>query len=150
MSKKRWGEPTWYFFHTFIEKMTDDFFVKKNKECIEIITSICHNLPCPYCKDHASAYIKKHKIENIRTREQMKLFLFNFHNDVNKRTKKPVVGIEILEQYKKIKFTNAYKFFKQEFFKNYYNMRHFSGWIRDSLSKSIQTFIVNNIDHFRQ
>ena len=42
---KRWGEPTWYFFHTFIEKITEEFYNKNSEKCIKIYKTICFNLP---------------------------------------------------------------------------------------------------------
>ena len=112
---KRWGEPTWYFFHTFIEKITEEFYNKNSEKCIKIYKTICFNLPCPICKKHAMNYIKNHKIDRMLTRDLMKNFLFNFHNNVNKQLKKPEQNINILEQYKKITISKAYQFFNQEF-----------------------------------
>jgi len=147
---KRWGEPTWYFFHTFIEKITENFYSKNNEKIIEIYKIICNNLPCPICKEHANNYIKKHKIDRMVTRELMKMFLFNFHNDVNKKLKKAEASIIILEQYKRITISKAYQFFCQEFFKQNYVSRHFSGWIKNKIKGDIDNFMKSNICHFLQ
>ena len=56
---KRWGVPTWYFFHTFAEKITENLFLSKRLECLELLEEICTNLPCPYCKEHSVDYLKK-------------------------------------------------------------------------------------------
>jgi hypothetical protein len=147
---KRWGEPTWYFFHTFIEKITDDFYYKNSKKCIEIYKIICNNLPCPICKEHANNYIKRHKIDNMTTRVLMKMFLFNFHNDVNKRLKKAEISITILEQYQRITISKAYQFFCQEFFKKNYVSRHFSGWIKNKIKEDMEKFMRTNICYFKE
>ena len=38
---KRWGTPTWYFFHTFAEKITENLFNNNRQECLELLHSIC-------------------------------------------------------------------------------------------------------------
>ena len=48
---KRWGTPTWLFFHSFAEKVTDNLFLNHTEECLLLLQNICHSLPCPYCKD---------------------------------------------------------------------------------------------------
>lgn len=145
---KRWGVPTWYFFHTFIEKITEDFYNRNSKTCIDIYVKICNNLPCPICKEHATIYLKKHNIYAITTKDAMKIFLFNFHNDVNKRLKNQQCDITILEQYKRITISKSYQYFCQEFFKINYISKHFSGWIRNKLREEIDAFFHKNICHF--
>jgi hypothetical protein len=145
---KRWGEPTWYFFHTFIEKISQNFYNDNYKECIEIYKIICNNLPCPICKDHAIKYLKDNNVDKMNTRYKMKIFLFNFHNSVNERLKKKIYSEEILEQYQRITLKNAYKFFEQEFYKKNYFTHNFSSWIRNKMKESLDEFFVNNIQHF--
>ena len=145
---KRWGIPTWYFFHTFAEKITENHFIKKREECLNLLKEICFNLPCPYCRDHAKQYLKNNNFDNIRTKEQLKIFLFHFHNKVNKRKKNKEFGIEILEQYKKINIINAWKYFKNEFFRTYYMANQFSGWMRNMLLEKIIKFLKKNISQF--
>lgn len=146
---KRWGEPTWYFFHTFIEKITEEFYNKNSEKCIKIYKTICFNLPCPICKKHAMNYIKNHKIDRMLTRDLMKNFLFNFHNNVNKQLKKPEQNINILEQYKKITISKAYQFFNQEFYKQDYVSKHFSGWLKNTIKTDLDKFMIDNICYFK-
>jgi hypothetical protein len=146
---KRWGEPTWYFFHTFIEKITDNFYNNNSKKCIAIYKNICNNLPCPICKEHSNNYIKKYKIDNMVTKDLMKKFLFNFHNEVNRRLKKQEHGINILDQYDRITISKSYSFFCQEFFKINYGSMHFSGWMKNKMKEDIDSFMISNIAHFR-
>jgi len=145
---KRWGEPTWYFFHTFIEKIGDDFYNKNSEKIIKIYKTICFNLPCPICKSHAMTYIKTHKMDSMVTRVLMKNFLFNFHNHVNKQLKKSLQNINILEQYKKITISRAYKYFNQEFYKQDYVSKNFSGWIHNTIKADIDKFMIGNICYF--
>ena len=145
---KRWGEPTWYFFHVFAEKIVNNFYIKNKSKVDDIIFSICSNLPCPYCKDHAVSYLKKNKLSFVKNKEDLKTYFFNFHNDVNKKKNQKINVKDILKKYEKINMVKAYKFFHQEFFKTIYLSKHFSGWIRNSLREKIQKFMIANISQF--
>lgn len=84
-TKLEWGEPIWTFFHTLAEKIKPEYYQKKSKELFDIITLICKNLPCPICTEHATNYLNKISILSLKTKDDMKLMLFQFHNEVNKR-----------------------------------------------------------------
>jgi len=146
---KRWGEPTWYFFHTFIEKITDAFYNSNYKKCINVYKIICNNLPCPICREHATNYLRNYKIDDMNTRVKMKIFLLNFHNDVNKRLNKTIYTEAILAQYSRINVIKAYQFFNQEFYVQNYMSKNFSGWIRNKIREELDLFFKNNICHFR-
>ena len=124
---KRWGTPTWLFFHSFAEKITENLFLNNREECLHLIETICKNLPCPYCKDHAKDYLKKHKFMEIKTKEELKMFFFKFHNNVNKRKKQKEESLKILEKYKTASMVNIYLYFRQEYFRTYYSANHFLG-----------------------
>ena len=145
---KRWGTPTWYFFHTFAEKITENLFKNNRQECLQLLHSICSSLPCPYCKEHAIDYLLKHKFMEIKTKGELKNFFFNFHNEVNKRKKLNVQNLTILDKYKNASMINMYLYFKQEFFKTYYLANHFSGWIRNMLLEKVVKFFKKNISQF--
>lgn len=146
---KRWGEPTWYFFHTFIEKITPFRYSSIHVEIINIYETICKNLPCPLCRDHAMKYLKGNNIKGMVTRDKMKMFLFNFHNDVNVRLNKSKQPIQMLEQYKRINIIRAHQYFEQEFYKQDYISKHFSGWIKNQLKYRLNAFFRENICHFK-
>jgi len=80
-----WGAPTWTLFHMIPEKVTHTNFIKYKDSVIRVIVTICNNLPCPSCSQHASEYMKKVNFSSIRTSEDLKKMLFNFHNLVNQR-----------------------------------------------------------------
>lgn len=83
--KLEWGAPIWTFFHTLAEKIKPEYYESKSKELFAIIKLICGNLPCPICTEHASKYMDKINILSLKTKDDMKLMLFQFHNEVNKR-----------------------------------------------------------------
>lgn len=83
--KMKWGEPTWFFFHTIAEKVKHERFSSLKNDIIEHIKIICNNLPCPICSEHATQYMKTISRESIRTKNDLQLMLFQFHNVVNKK-----------------------------------------------------------------
>ena len=95
-----WGKLTWGLFHTMSEKIND---TTQLNNIINMIVLICNYLPCPYCRSHAKTYITRKPINKlVRTKEELKKYLFDFHNVVNMKTKKPIYQPQILEQYAKI------------------------------------------------
>ena len=88
------------------------------EEVLNIIKIICDNLPCPYCRQNASKYLKIN-MRNIETKEDLKLFLYRFHNDVNKKLKKKHFSESILNKYKTINILQAYKWFDNKFYGEY-------------------------------
>lgn len=83
--KMAWGEPTWLLFHTLAEKVKEEDFPFIRVELLNIIYSICSNLPCPICTKHATAYLNGINFNAIQTKQQLKHVLFVFHNEVNQR-----------------------------------------------------------------
>jgi hypothetical protein len=86
MSKKQWGNATWYLFHTLAEKLKPEYDNPVEiKLLYSIIKKICLNLPCPDCTKHATKILETAN-ENYFTssKEKFKNFLFQFHNKVNK------------------------------------------------------------------
>jgi hypothetical protein len=101
--KMKWGEPTWFFFHTVAEKIKDDMFPSVRTDIIEHIKVICNNLPCPKCSEHATEYMKKVNINSIRTKSDLQLMLFQFHNVVNKKKRLDEFPLSQLKE----KYSNA-------------------------------------------
>ena len=110
-----WGNITWKFLHTLIEKIKDDEYNNEKEKLLYFIKKICDNLPCPDCRSHANAYMKSIKKTDINTKEEFKYLLFNLHNEVNRRLKKDVMEHNILDEYKKDKFVPIISTFIQIF-----------------------------------
>ena len=85
--RMRWGAPTWALFHTIPEKLSNKKFVENKTSIIQLITTICNNLPCPSCSQHATQYMRKVNFNAIHTVEDLKKMLYIFHNSVNERKK---------------------------------------------------------------
>ncbi len=144
MSKTRWSVPTWVLFHGLAEKIDEDFYKANNEKVFNIVKIICQNLPCPYCRENSSKYLKKIKIKNIKTKEEFKNFLFTFHNHVNKKLKKKEFELSILNKYKLINMLKAYTWFDQNFYGSYSISRDFNKWRRNLVNIKVKEFFGEN------
>jgi hypothetical protein len=94
MSKSVWGPPTWHLLHCMALKAKDTMTPPQLEEMKVILERIVTNLPCPMCSGHALSYFKLRQFKRIQTLQQLREFLFHFHNNVNQRIKKPVITYE--------------------------------------------------------
>lgn len=85
IKKMKWGEPTWILFHTLAEKVKPEYFQEIRMDMLNIIYTICSNLPCPDCAKHATMHLNSINFNNIRTQDDLRIMLYQFHNLVNKR-----------------------------------------------------------------
>ena len=105
MKKDIWGPYIWIFLHCFTIRIKDECFNEEKNNIIKYISQVCDNLPCPQCSIHAIEYLKKHRFKFIQTKQDLIQIIFNLHNDVNKRTKKPEFDFSKLhETYSKYHF----------------------------------------------
>ena len=103
-----WGPTCWIFFHCLAERVKEESFKEMIPIIISFIKDICAILPCPDCRLHATHIINNYKFFHlIRKKEDLKNFVFEFHNLVNSRTGKSIQNKLILEQYKKYDFRKA-------------------------------------------
>lgn len=149
MKKKDWGNAVWLLFHTLAEKIKPEY----TKELIVIvshITSICSNLPCPDCQQHASrvmAQVNKNAI--AASKETLIDFLWKFHNEVNKRTKAAFYTKEALDKYKTANTINVVKYFIQIMSKTSNNEKTMlNGFHRNIYMKKFIEYINTNINKY--
>ena len=99
-----WGKLTWGLFHTIAEQFQEPKELNNIKKLVEVI---CQHLPCPHCRDHAKIYLKRKTLDKyVKNRNDLKMYLYEFHNVVNVRTKKKIQPTKILEQYSKVNLLN--------------------------------------------
>jgi hypothetical protein len=96
-TKSIWGPAVWTMFHTLAHKVVPEEFEGIKVELIQYIYRICANLPCPECAQHAQDYLNKNSKRIIATKEDLKRFLIDFHNNANAITKKPHFSYEDAE-----------------------------------------------------
>ena len=102
-TKDTWGNNVWYLFHTIAEKIKDDEFNNIKDDIFFVIKTVSTNLPCPECSSDANALLNKVDFNNIKNKDDLKTFVFNFHNQVNKKLNKPMFDKELLDT----KYANA-------------------------------------------
>ena len=146
MSKKEWGQATWYLFHTLAEKIDEEYYIKNKAEFFSIILLICRNLPCPDCAMHSSEILGRLNIETIKTREELIKFFFDFHNHVNIRVNKIIYKKEELVLYSKANIGNIIQNFLDKFFVRFYNekllMQSFN---RSGIKTTLITYLTQRI-----
>ena len=125
-----WGASVWFFFHTISCRIEPIFYAKNHLYVWNFIKKICHTLPCPHCQKHASEYVNKIPHHQINTKEKLKSVLFNFHNSVNQRTGKQVVGLDVLKKYNRANIKQIFDLFESRFFHSYIGRRQFDDWIK--------------------
>tara|TARA_B110000444_G_scaffold258722_1_gene300397 strand:- start:6592 stop:7041 length:450 start_codon:yes stop_codon:yes gene_type:complete len=145
---KEWGPICWIFLHTIIEKMKKEYFDSKKGMLFEIIYIICSNLPCPNCKKHSINYLKNNKIRKCNTINDLRMYMFNFHNTVNIRLNKKIFESKDLEKYKNCRFNELIKRFNVVFKKQYLFTKTMDGWKRGKISEDIMTKIKSNLKYF--
>lgn len=147
MSKK-WGTPTWYFFHSFAENISDDFYRKNKYEICNMLRSVCSNLPCYDCNKHSIQYTRNTLHGRfVPDKESLKNYFFTFHNSVNVRTGKS--KFNNYDMYKQSKLSNII----HNFSRNFYSYRNPHRGFSDQLSRkhiinNIMTFMKQNSQHF--
>ena len=106
------------------------------------------NLPCPICTKHAKEYFIKHNIYNCKTKEDLKKYLWNFHNEVNERLGKKKYKLINLDMYKRINFKKTTKIFIREYQRPYHYTKVMNGWLRKEYTKKIIFFMSTIINQF--
>jgi len=108
----KWGEPTWFLFHTIAEKIKPEYFTMLRQDMFQMIHQICSNLPCPICATHAKQYLASTNFANITTKDHFRFFFHTFHNTVNQRKGYAIFPMEELsEKYGKANTVNIINHF---------------------------------------
>ena len=146
MKKKEWGNAVWYLFHTLAEKLKPECHSEVSVLFSHIIT-ICNNLPCPDCQNHAKQAMQRaNKSVITSSRENLINFLWMFHNSVNKRTKAPEYSKESLDMYKRSNTRNVIQNFISVMSENSRNERAMlNTCLKDSCYKHVYKLLNPNM-----
>lgn len=144
-----WMNATWNVLHTIAEKINEEHFNAVRSSVFLIIKEMCGNLPCPSCAAHARSEMKKIKPEQIKTKNDLKLMLFHFHNRVNERLKKPLFKIEHLDKYKQYDLNDLLKKFFETWTLNSSNPRMMTvNYIKKNFLKKFDIWLRENQIYF--
>lgn len=89
VEKQIWGNLCWFLFHSSAYKLKEDR-IDLIPSLIYIFLNICNNLPCPDCREQSKRILSRINFRQIKTKESLVKFLFEYHNIVNKKLKKPI------------------------------------------------------------
>ena len=147
-----WAIPTWMFFHTLAEKISEKFLENKTYEILQIIKLICSNLPCPVCRAHAINYINTVSPDSIKKKKNLRGMFFHFHNTVNARLGKPQYKEKNLNKYKYGRLSIIYVNFINGYMRKY-NTQLFAGKFstngkRRQAGKQLNLWFRENWKHF--
>lgn len=150
-AKMTWGQPTWFLFHTLAEKVIDTHFSDIRAGLLDVIYSICLNLPCPKCAEHAKGHLNGINFNTIRTKDHLKMLLFDFHNLVNSRKGYAIYKYEDLKKYELAITKNIIHNFLTEYNKKSKNIRYLADDLhRERMASSLKKWFSENLVHFHQ
>ena len=142
MSKSVWGPATWAMLHCLVLKIKDD--ANNIEQLKTIITSICDNLPCPYCAAHAKSMIQKSNFSKFKDVLSLRVFIFQLHNKVNERLKKPQIEYsEHLEKYKNSKLVDVINTFVKAFNNNGGTTMMLYSFHKKQVTNQLKTYFKN-------
>lgn len=148
--KMKWGEPTWFILHCLAEKVKEDIFPSIRLELLNVIFTICSNLPCPDCANHASEYLKSINYKMIQTKDQLKNILFSFHNMVNAKKNMPIFPREKLEnKYRNMILIPTIYTFMEHFQDKHKSIRMIANdFYRARIAEQMKVWFNTNIQSF--
>lgn len=151
VKKMKWGEPFWFLFHTMAEKVKEELFPSVREELLNLIYTICLNLPCPDCSNHAVKYLNGINFKKIQTKSELKEMLFIFHNGVNKRKNVPFFQREDLdEKYSSAQMIPILNNFMVHFLNKKSSIRMIANdFHRERMYKELQKWFSKNINIFQ-
>jgi hypothetical protein len=150
LKKMRWGEPIWFLFHTLAQKIKEENFAAIKDELFNNIVMICGNLPCPTCANHATDYMKKIQPSAIRTKQDLKMMLFAFHNEVNVRKGFSLFPLDQLEdKYSKANTLNIIQYFINAFEDKHKSIHMIANDMhRARITKKLKEWFQANLQYF--
>ena len=110
VSPRVWGRALWFSLHNGALNYPENPDQEKKQMMINFILGLPIMIPCDMCKNHAYEYIqsRKNTLHNVVENSQnLFQFFWEFHNDVNKRTGKPLMSLEAVYNLYKTNPTGA-------------------------------------------
>jgi len=146
----KWGEPVWLFLHTMAEKIKEDTFSQIKDDLLKTIVTICANLPCPDCANHARQYMSAINFNTIQTKKDLKDMLFRFHNSINQKKGFPLFPYDELdEKYSAAVTINIVRNFLSTFQQKNYSIRMIANdFHRSRAVSSINDWLNKNLIYF--
>lgn len=145
---KQWGPITWFFLHTFSEKIHENAFEKNKIIYLNLLYNLCTNLPCPMCSNHAKIYLISNNFKNINNKNELRIFFWNFHNNVNMRLNKKYQNISILKIYFYGNFQKIISIFKNKLLNGGFSLNFINSMEKVKNVNNLISTIYRNKSHF--
>ncbi len=84
-----WGGKAWKFIHSIADGFPENPTTEQLNSAHQFFSNLHFMLPCQKCCVHCKENLKKNP-PNFKNKEELKKWLIDFHNDVNKMLKKPI------------------------------------------------------------
>ena len=147
--KIKWGEPFWILFHVLAEKVKESEFSRIRAGLLNLVFTICSNLPCPECTAHAVQYLNGINFNTVHTKDDFKQMMYAFHNSVNIRKNYPLFPKEGLDKYKYGNVIPIIENFMRFFLINHKNFHLLADDIqRRRISEGVKAWFRDNIGAF--
>lgn len=148
--KMKWGEPTWFLFHSLAEKVKEEHFNTVKSELINTIYVICKNLPCPMCATHATQYMNSVNFSSIQSKKDLIDLLWRFHNEVNTKKNVPIFPHkELQEKYPRANLVNIIQLFMYHFKDKHASLKMIADdMYRQKIATKMQDWFRQNLQYF--
>lgn len=146
---RAWGVLTWMLFHTLAEKVKDEYFTSVINNITGLIKKICICLPCPYCRNDAQNYLSSINFKLIQNKNDLKLFLLDFHNHVNQKLDNEQCSYNILEKYENLDIVKVVTLWSNYFKRYGIEAQEFmEGIQREQVKIEMYNFVIQNRNIF--
>ena len=110
MSFHNIGGLMWIMLHSFAEKIKPEAFTDNKTEIIDFLRDFYNNeLPCDHCRVDCINYLNIY--DALNTQLDLKKYLFDFHQSVNRKLRKKFQDETILLQYETVNITEIFSLY---------------------------------------
>ena len=96
ITKPDWANPMWFLIHYFAANFPEKISQQQAVSYKTFIACMRYLLPCTECRGHMNNYITNNDIDPyLGTRNDLFFWGFTFHNAVNARLKKQIIGLDV-------------------------------------------------------
>jgi hypothetical protein len=88
-----WGPPFWDTIHLIAYIYPENPTIERQNSMTALLLNLSPNLPCHDCGTHSTVYMKEFP-PAVESRDMLKKWAVDFHNEVNKRTGKTSLTYE--------------------------------------------------------
>lgn len=100
-----WGPCAWKLLHSVAATAPARPTVQETVHYAAFYTSLQHTLPCPHCRDHYAAFLKRYPIEEalqqsdtsqtyVKGHHGLQVWVWQLHNEVNARSNKALYAFD--------------------------------------------------------